>query len=421
MTSTPSNQIVLNYESEYDLILDLSGSYDLPLYPHITNDIKIEGLTLRSNLYGDELEPCIMYLETDSELTPYVIILNNSILNQDDLLLTDLDPYLLSDIYKTNLENIHFALITSCDIGTVNAFISPQRNDLKLTTQRTLSNFDGVPLSVLDGLLINDDIHLQLYINNLVNELGVECGQVELLAISYIMLSDKFGFRLNHNLRDNILLTLYLTSVQHPLTSFDTYYLTDLDDNYLSDMDDIDNTMKLSSTQIHLEIEKYLSSNNFNLPLRQIVNELYQDSEVKVDGNNILSLSNNNIDVNMEKYFADSNFELPVVTEEALLSINKTVNLSRHNLPLQSGLDYKEFLTAYDYNYLDELDDIELIRLDGADDCIYLNFTIDGTFASTLETSAELTLEPSPGFYDETLLVDLDPYNLENLEQEILS
>jgi len=403
MTSTNNDVIVLNYESEYDLVLDFSGSYDLPLYPYIENDITIEGLTLRSNLYGDELEPCIMYLETDSEITPYVIILNSSIMNQDDLLLTDLDPYLLSEIFKTNQENIRLVLKTACDLGSIKSIIMPNNTDLVLSTE------------------LNQNIRLQTFVKTALNEIGVQCNSFNLTAISYLSVYNLLNFTLKNSMRKNVLLTVFLDSVEHPLTSFDPYYLTDLDEYLLSDMDYIDHTMKLMNSQLYLDVVYYLYSDNLTIPIDITLGEMYQSSTIYIVGNHILHLTLTDIETDIQQYLSEEHFTMSLNENDVSIYIREYAELERNALPLKTGLDYKEFLMTYDPYYLSELDNAMLINLDGADDYIHLemNIAYDGKFG--IKTGADLTINTSPDLYDAMLLVDLDPYTIDDLEQEINS
>lgn len=403
MTSTNNDVIVLNYESEYDLVLDFSGSYDLPLYPYIENDITIEGLTLRSNLYGDELEPCIMYLETDSEITPYVIILNSSIMNQDDLLLTDLDPYLLSEIFKTNQENIRLALKTTCDLGSIKSIITPNNSDLVLSTD------------------LNQNIQLQVFVETALNEIGIQCNSFSLTAISYLSVNNLLNFTLKNSMRKNVFLTVFLDSVEHPLTSFDPYYLTDLDEYLLSDIDYIDHAMKLTNSQLYLDIVYYLYSDNLTIPIDITLGEIYQSSTIYIVGNHTLHLTLTDIETYIQQYFSEENFTMSLNEDDISIYIKEYAGLERNVLPLKTGLDYKEFLMTYDPYYLSELDNAMLIDLDGADNYIHLEtyITYDGKLG--IKTGADLTINTSPDLYDTMLLVDLDPYTIDDLEQEIIS
>ena len=73
------SDIIINQKQNYDVCVGEANNYNLIIDSEIQSlDITVSGLLSRYDIYGDELVPLIMYLKTNSDVVPYVILLNDT-------------------------------------------------------------------------------------------------------------------------------------------------------------------------------------------------------------------------------------------------------------------------------------------------------------------------------------------------------
>lgn len=395
--------------------------YHLTIKSGVTEaDVTVEGLVLWKDIYGDELMPIIMYLQTDSEVVPYVSILTTNLVNQDDLLLTELDPYFLADVFQTNKENATMVLQTSADIGRVDQFLHPEPSSIIMTSDRKLLNFDDVPLTTLDKIAVDDTVGLEAYLKELTNELGISCDTVTLVGISYLPLSGANNATLTTAMTEDAKLNIYLQMDEYGLWQLDPRELTSLDQFNLSELDYIDREMNLTQSVIDLGITYLLPQTTMSLPLKQDDDTTVNLREtVKLASGITMELEQSGFDLYFLRYLSgESTMRLHTsATAKTRSNLLPAANTGR----ITTGLDYKQFLDAYDNLQVISLDNETLIDLDGSDDYIHLEAYYDATNSIVISGTAEIITEPSAARYDYDPLTSLDPYTIYDLENDTIT
>lgn len=377
------SDIIINQKPNYDVCVGEANNYNLIIDSGIQSlDITISGLLSRYDIYGDELVPLIMYLKTNSDVIPYVI--------------------LLDDTLEEHSKAVTMAL----------------KSELSGFENSTVISINQQELSLLTSL---DQLSLHAYIQNLMNTIGLNT-EAEVTAISYISFDEKNKFSLENIINQHALLTVYLKSIDKSLYSFDDMYLYELDDFLLSEMDIINSKMRLIESNLTVDSKIALDEMQMALPLIHELSGVLFKKYISIIGRNISSLSTSAyLDHNVLLGEMSEGFELSSTERIGLYS---AFYLELENTPsrLKTGMDFEYLLSKYDYYYLNsQMDSMLITDLDNADDVIILETFTGGNVAIKMSTStdADMVIEPSANYYWNYMLTSMDDYTLMELEAEL--
>lgn len=377
------SDIIINQKPNYDVCVGEANNYNLIIDSGIQSlDITISGLLSRYDIYGDELVPLIMYLKTNSDVIPYVV--------------------LLDDTLEEHSKAVTMAL----------------KSELSGFENSTVISINQQELSLLTSL---DQLSLHAYIQNLMNTIGLNT-EAEVTAISYISFDEKNKFSLENIINQHALLTVYLKSIDKSLYSFDDMYLYELDDFLLSEMDIINSKMRLIESNLTVDSKFALDEVQMALPLIHELSGVLFKKYISIIGRNISSLSTS--------AYLDHNVLLGEMSESFELSSTERIGLysafylGLENTPsrLKAGMDFEYLLSKYDYYYLNsQMDSMLITDLDNADDVIILETFTGGNAAIKMSTStdADMVIEPSANYYWNYMLTSMDDYTLMELEAEL--
>ena len=112
------SDIIINQKPNYDVCVGEANNYNLIIDSGIQSlDITISGLLSRYDIYGDELVPLIMYLKTNSDVIPYVILLDDTLEEHSKAvtmaLKSELSGFENSTVISINQQEL--SLLTSLD------------------------------------------------------------------------------------------------------------------------------------------------------------------------------------------------------------------------------------------------------------------------------------------------------------------
>lgn len=377
------SDIIINQKPNYDVCVGEANNYNIIIDSGIQSlDITVSGLLSRYDIYGDELVPLIMYLKTNSDVIPYVV--------------------LLDDTLEEHSKAVTMAL----------------KSELGGFENSTVISINQQELSLLTSL---DQLSLHAYIQNLMNTIGLNT-EAELTAISYISFDDKNKFGLENVINQHALLTVYLKSIDKSLYSFDDMYLYELDDFLLSEMDIINSKMRLIESNLTVDSKITLDEVQMALPLIHELSSILFNIYISIVGRNISSLSTSAyLDHNVLLGKMSEGFEL-LSTER--IGLYSAFYLGLENTPsrLKTGMDFEYLLSKYDYYYLNsQMDSMLITDLDNADDIIILETFTGGNSAVKMSTStdADMVIEPSANYYWNYMLTSMDDYTLMELEAEL--
>ena len=377
------SDIIINQKQNYDVCVGEANNYNLIIDSEIQSlDITVSGLLSRYDIYGDELVPLIMYLKTNSDVVPYVILLN--------------------DTFEEHSEAITMAL----------------KSELGEFENSTVISINHQELSLLTSL---DQLTLHSYIQNLINNIGLNVA-AEVTAISYVYFKENNKFILNNVINQHVLLTVYLKSIDKSLFSFDDMYLQELDDLLLSQMDIINSKMRLIQPKININTQTSFEETRFVLPFIHSLSNILFNIYLYIIGENISSLKT--------ETYLDYNVFLGEVSEGFKLSNTDYIDLysafylkpKDSLLLLKTGMDFEYLLSKYDDYYLNsQMDSVPISELDNADDVITLETFMNGTSITKISTliDSDIVNEPSANYYWNYMLTSMDDYTLTELESEL--
>lgn len=377
------SDIIINQKQNYDVCVGEANNYNLIIDSEIQSlDITVSGLLSRYDIYGDELVPLIMYLKTNSDVVPYVILLNNT--------------------FEEHSEAITMAL----------------KSELGEFENSTVISINHQELSLLTSL---DQLTLHSYIQNLINNIGLNVA-AEVTAISYVYFKENNKFILNNMINQHVLLTVYLKSIDKSLFSFDDMYLQELDDLLLSQMDIINSKMRLIQPKININTQTSFEETRFVLPFIHSLSNILFNIYLYIIGENISSLKT--------ETYLDYNVFLGEVSEGFKLSNTDYIDLysafylkpKDSLLLLKTGMDFEYLLSKYDDYYLNsQMDSVLISELDNADDVITLETFMNGTSITKISTliDSDIVIEPSANYYWNYMLTSMDDYTLTELESEL--
>lgn len=377
------SDIIINQKQNYDVCVGEANNYNLIIDSEIQSlDITVSGLLSRYDIYGDELVPLIMYLKTNSDVVPYVILLN--------------------DTFEEHSEAITMAL----------------KSELGEFENSTVISINHQELSLLTSL---DQLTLHSYIQNLINNIGLNVA-AEVTAISYVYFKENNKFILNNVINQHVLLTVYLKSIDKSLFSFDDMYLQELDDLLLSQMDIINSKMRLIQPKININTQTSFEETRFVLPFIHSLSNILFNIYLYIIGENISSLKT--------ETYLDYNVFLGEVSEGFKLSNTDYIDLysafylkpKDSLLLLKTGMDFEYLLSKYDDYYLNsQMDSVQISELDNADDVITLETFMNGTSITKISTliDSDIVIEPSANYYWNYMLTSMDDYTLTELESEL--
>lgn len=398
--------IIINREISYDVCVGEANCYDIEISSEPKSlDIVVSGLLSRYDIYGDEAVPLVMYLKTNTEIVPYIILLNKdrTTSNLDDKRLDKLDGILLSDMDIMGAQSeqaISLALKSRCD-GFENS---------------TVISIGHQEMSMLTSL---DELALSTYINTMLHNMGLVC-EADVIAVSYIVSADKNIFGLKSYVDENALITVFLKSTDRSLMSFDDMPLTELDSMSINDMDIILSRSRLVQSELPVNMQMGVSVEVNDLPLIHKISNMIFSTYIAIVGRNISHLS---ADV-----YLDRTIFLGEVAEDWQLSCTERIAtyVSFYLYPkniqsqIKTGMDFEYPLTDYDAFSLNrKVDDLPLSELDNADDIIHLEAFCQTQHSATLNTSASMITEPSANYYGDYLLTSIDDYTILELEAEL--
>lgn len=395
MAQFTETDVILRFDYAYDLCIDFESHHDVILDDSERLDLTVDGMSLLSDLYGDELRPIIMHLVTGADVTLHVILLATSIHDLDDELLMTLDPYLLSGLDEYVKHRDVMRLVTGADLSTT-LVIPVEGQELRLLAQAT-------PAA------------LQEYVALKQGQLALK-SSASVTTESKITLKAGSVFYLSDEMNQVVRLELYLTSDERSLMIPDPELLTDLDNIPLTTLDYIDHTIALTNNPIGVDTELSFDMASFNLPLAVSMDELYQQSQVKLDSENVMYLTEAAVDVQRLQAVGDGAFGLPMKIGAEIVA-ESPLGDADNDLALRTGLDYQEFLMDYDDNMFTDMDSETIAALDGGDGQIHLEAYTDVNDGMTLDAAAvavicDITLK----FYDDDLLMSYDDYTLIEME-----
>lgn len=377
------SDIIINQKQNYDVCVGEANNYNLIIDSEIQSlDITVSGLLSRYDTYGDELVPLIMYLKTNSDVVPYVILLN--------------------DTFEEHSEAITMAL----------------KSELGEFENSTVISINHQELSLLTSL---DQLTLHSYIQNLINNIGLNVA-AEVTAINYVYFKENNKFILNNMINQHVLLTVYLKSIDKSLFSFDDMYLQELDDLLLSQMDIINSKMRLIQPKININTQTSFEETRFVLPFIHSLSNILFNIYLYIIGENISSLKT--------ETYLDYNVFLGEVSEGFKLSNTDYIDLysafylkpKDSLLLLKTGMDFEYLLSKYDDYYLNsQMDSVPISELDNADDVITLETFMNGTSITKISTliDSDIVIEPSANYYWNYMLTSMDDYTLTELESEL--
>ena len=377
------SDIIINQKQNYDVCVGEANNYNLIIDSEIQSlDITVSGLLSRYDIYGDELVPLIMYLKTNSDVVPYVILLN--------------------DTFEEHSEAITMAL----------------KSELGEFENSTVISINHQELSLLTSL---DQLTLHSYIQNLINNIGLNVA-AEVTAISYVYFKENNKFILNNMINQHVLLTVYLKSIDKSLFSFDDMYLQELDDLLLSQMDIINSKMRLIQPKININTQTSFEETRFVLPFIHSLSNILFNIYLYIIGENISSLKT--------ETYLDYNVFLGEVSEGFKLSNTDYIDLysafylkpKDSLLLLKTGMDFEYLLSKYyDYYLNSQMDSVPISELDNADDVITLETFMNGTSITKISTliDSDIVIEPSANYYWNYMLTSMDDYTLTELESEL--
>lgn len=377
------SDIIINQKQNYDVCVGEANNYNLIIDSEIQSlDITVSGLLSRYDIYGDELVPLIMYLKTNSDVVPYVILLN--------------------DTFEEHSEAITMAL----------------KSELGEFENSTVISINHQELSLLTSL---DQLTLHSYIQNLINNIGLNVA-AEVTAISYVYFKENNKFILNNMINQHVLLTVYLKSIDKSLFSFDDMYLQELDDLLLSQMDIINSKMRLIQPKININTQTSFEETRFVLPFIHSLSNILFNIYLYIIGENISSLKT--------ETYLDYNVFLGEVSEGFKLSNTDYIDLysafylkpKDSLLLLKTGMDFEYLLSKYDDYYLNsQMDSVPISELDNADDVITLETFMNGISITKISTliDSDIVIEPSANYYWNYMLTSMDDYTLTELESEL--
>ena len=255
------SDIVIQNKHNYDICLEDPSNYNIMISPKIQSyECTVNGLLSVEDIYGDELKPLIMYLKTNSDIVPFVVLIDDKI--------TEYPSQINIESYLNKIEN-----------ATV---IFVNHNEFQI-------------ISSLDRL------NSQIYVQSILNKIHANII-AEIYAITYITISDKYIFSFQNIISKSMLLTLYIESTDKLLMNFDDMYLIDLDNMTLNDMDIIDSNMKILQSKLNTLFKIDMSDINNFIPLMCNIYKISNTNYVKINGNYNYSICPT-IDFEYEVYF----------------------------------------------------------------------------------------------------------------------
>lgn len=374
--------IIINREISYDVCVGEANCYDIKISSEPQSlDVVVSGLLSRYDIYGDELVPLVMYLKTNAEMVPYVVLLDG-------------------DLGAEGEQAISLSLKSRCD-GFENS---------------TVISIEHQEMSMLSSV---DELTLNTYVNTMLHNMGLVC-EADVVAVSYISSADRNGFSLKSYVDENALITVFLKSTDRSLMSFDDMYISELDDMLLNDMDIILSRTRLSQSEIPVNLQTSVDTEVNDLSLIHEISNMIFSTYITIVGRNISHLSTD--------AYLDRTIFLGEMSEGFQLSSTERIAtyvsfyLYPENIQMQmkTGMDFEYPLTNYDfYNLNSKMDNILLSDLDNADDIIHLETFCQARQTVTLNTSASMVMEPSANYYGDYLLTSIDDYTILELEAEL--
>lgn len=398
--------IIINREISYDVCVGEANCYDIKIPSELKSlDIVVSGLLSQYDIYGDELVPLVMYLKTNAEMVPYIILLNKerSITSLDNMYLNTLDDMLLNDVDIMGAQSeqaISLSLKSRCDGFENSTVISVGHQEMSMLT------------SV-------DELTLSTYINTMLNNMGLAC-EADVIAVSYISSADRNRFSLKSYVDENALVTVFLKSIERSLMSFDDMSLTELDNMSINDMDIILSRTRLLQPELSVNMQMSIDTKANDLPLIHEISNMIFSTYITIVGRNTSHLSTD--------AYLDRTIFLREIGEDWQLSCTERIAtyvsfyLYPENIQMQmkTGMDFEYPLMNYDaYNLNGKVDDLLLSELDNADDIIHLETFCQSKSSETLITSASMITEPSANYYGDYLLTSIDDYTILELEAEL--
>lgn len=398
--------IIINREISYDVCVGEANCYDIKIPSEPKSlDIVVSGLLSQYDIYGDEFVPLVMYLKTNAEMVPYIILLNKerTTTSLDNKYLNDLDGMLLNDVDIMGAQSeqaISLSLKSRCDGFENSTVISIEHQEMSMLTSA-------------------DELTLNTYINTMLHNMGLVC-EADVIAVSYISSAGRNGFSLKSYVDENALITVFLKSTDRSLMSFDDMRLTELDNMPINDMDIILSRTRLLQSELPVNMQLSIDTEVNDLPLIHEISNMIFSTYITIVGRNISHLSTD--------AYLDRTIFLSKVTEDWQLSCTERIAtyvsfyLYPENIQTQikTGMDFEYPLMNYDtYSLNGKMDSILLNELDNADDIIHLETFCQSQSCATLNTSASMVTEPSANYYGDYLLTSIDDYTILELEAEL--
>ena len=374
--------IIINHEINYDVCVEEANCYDIRISSDVQSlDVVVSGLLSRYDIYGDELVPLVMYLKTNAEIVPYVILLDE-------------------DLGTASEQAISLSLKSHCDGFENSTVISIKHQDL-------------VVLSKVDELTLNT------YVNTLLNNMGLIC-EADVIAVSYISSADRNEISLKSYVDKNTLITVFLKSTDRSLMSFDDMYLSELDEMFLTDMDIILSRTRLTQPEVPVNLQMDITTEVNNLPLIHEISNMIFSTYITIVGRNISHLST---DAYLDRtiFLGDAPEEWKLSSTERMDTyVSFYIYPKNTQMEMRTGMDFEYPLTKYDYYNLNtDMDSIPLSELDNADDIIHLETFCQAQQTTMLKTSGSIVIEPSANYYGDYLLTSIDDYTILELEAEL--
>lgn len=374
--------IIINREISYDVCVGEANCYDIKISSEPQSlDVVVSGLLSRYDIYGDELVPLVMYLKTNAEMVPYVVLLDGELGAEGE-------------------QAISLSLKSRCD-GFENS---------------TVISIEHQEMSMLSSV---DELTLNTYVNTMLHNMGLVC-EADVVAVSYISSADRNGFSLKSYVDENALITVFLKSTDRSLMSFDDMYLSELDDMLLNDMDIILSRTRLSQSEIPVNLQMDVGTEVNDLSLIHEISNMIFSTYITIVGRNISHLSTDAyLDRTIFLGEMPEGFQLSS-TERIATYVSFYLYPENIQMQMKTGMDFEYPLTNYDfYNLNSKMDDILLSDLDNADDIIHLETFCQAQQTVTLNTSASMVMEPSANYYGDYLLTSIDDYTILELEAEL--
>lgn len=380
------------------------SEYEIIVFDNVHEaDISVEGLTLRKDIYGDELIPIIMYLQTeqDTNIELRVSLVKQTLMELDDYTLIGLDSHSLTWMDQYSKQTVDMSLVHECDIES-NSILSPE---------------DPLDIRLLCDLTIPE---LQVLFDCVLSSAGLECS-ADVTAYAVLYSDHPEVIKLGDSVDEIIQSIKYLRLDDRSLFAYNEELLTDLDDLLLSEMDIIRDKMLMTNSVLSSTIESLAETGDSIFQIQHSA-EFYQEKTIEINGNLTMSMiaSPISVDSNNETELPITTLKVPIHNDGIGTNLTSTVKTETGQLPLVSDLDYKEFLMEFDYSELIEMDEALVVELDGAEDVIDLNVDISlRQFDISLSIACEMSIYPTWEYYDERLIESMDQYIITTFEGEI--